>query len=109
MWHLDLAEQKAVSKTPSDVYHTTLTPGLISSTAFQQQLKQLQTQHQLTIIASPALMEDPTAYLLSSSVEQSLYCIYRGSTRVRAIKRIVHQLQIRQLLDHSRIEILWIE
>ncbi|AEE12555.1 hypothetical protein [Porphyromonas asaccharolytica] len=109
VWHLDLAEQKAVSKTPSDVYHTTLTPGLISSTAFQQQLKQLQTQHQLTIIASPALMEDPTAYLLSSSVEQSLYCIYRGSTRVRAIKRIVHQLQIRQLLDRSRIEILWIE
>lgn len=109
VWHLDLAEQKAVSKTPSDVYHTTLTPGLISSTAFLQQLKQLQTQHQLTIIASPALMEDPTAYLLSSSVEQSLYCIYRGSTRVRAIKRIVHQLQIRQLLDRSRIEILWIE
>ena len=109
VWHLDLAEQKAVSKTPSDVYHTTLTPGLISSTAFQQQLKQLQTQHQLTIVASPALMEDPTAYLLSSSVEQSLYCIYRGSTRVRAIKRIVHQLQIRQLLDRSRIEILWIE
>ena len=109
VWHLDLAEQKAVSKAPSDVYHTTLTPGLISSTAFQQQLKQLQTQHQLTIIASPALMEDPTAYLLSSSVEQSLYCIYRGSTRVRAIKRIVHQLQIRQLLDRSRIEILWIE
>lgn len=109
VWHLDLAEQKAVSKTPSDVYHTTLTPGLISSTAFQQQLKQLQTQHQLTIIASPALMNDPTAYLLSSSVEQSLYCIYRGSTRVRAIKRIVHQLQIRQLLDRSRIEILWIE
>ena len=109
VWHLDLAEQKAVSKTTSDVYHTTLTPGLISSTAFQQQLKQLQTQHQLTIIASPALMEDPTAYLPSSSVEQSLYCIYRGSTRVRAIKRIVHQLQIRQLLDRSRIEILWIE
>lgn len=86
-----------------------LTPGLVSSSAFQQQLQQLQTQHQLTIIAPPALTEDPTAYLLSSSVERSFYCIYRGSTRVRAIKRVVHQLQIRQQLDHSRIETLWIE
>ncbi len=109
VWYLDLAEQQAVSETPSAVYHTTLTPGLVSSSAFQQQLQQLQTQHQLTIIAPPALTEDPTAYLLSSSVERSLYCIYRGSTRVRAIKRVVHQLQIRQQLDHSRIETLWIE
>ncbi|MDD6928413.1 MAG: hypothetical protein SOW36_05595 [Porphyromonas sp.] len=109
VWHLDLAEQKAASKTPSDVYHSTLTPGLVGSTAFQQQLKQLQTQHQLTIIAPPALTKDPTAYLLSSILEQSLYCIYRGSTRVRAIKRVVHQLQIRQQLDRSRIETLWIE
>ena len=82
---------------------------MIGSSAFQQQLKQLQTQHQLTIIVPPALTKDPTAYLLSSSVEQSFYGIYRGSTRIRAIKRVVHQLQIRQQLDRSRIHTLWVE
>ena len=96
VWCLDLPSQKKLSETTNAVYHTALTPGLVNSSAFQQQLQQLQTQHQLTIIAPPALTEDPTAYLLSSSVAQSLYCIYRGSTRIRAIKRVVHQLQIRQ-------------
>lgn len=109
VWYLDLANQKKVSEESNGVYHTTLTPGMIGSSAFQQQLKQLQTQHQLTIIVPPALTKDPTAYLLSSSVEQSLYGIYRGSTRIRAIKRVVHQLQIRQQLDRSRIHTLWVE
>ena len=109
VWDLDLASQKKVSEESNGVYHTTLTPGLIGSSAFQQQLKQLQTQHQLTIIVPPALTKDPTAYLLSNSVEQSLYCIYRGSTRIRAIKQAVHQLQIRQQLDHSRMQTLWVE
>ena len=109
VWHLDLPSQKKLSETTNAVYHTTLTPGLVGSSAFQQQLQQLQTQHQLTIIAPPALTEDPTAYLLSSSVAQSLYCIYRGSTRIRAIKRVVHQLQIRQQVDRSRMHTLWVE
>ena len=109
MWYLDLPSQKKLSETTNAVYHTALTPGLVGSSAFQQQLQQLQTQHQLTIIAPPALMEDPTAYLLSSSVEQSLYCIYRGSTRIRAIKRVAHQLQIRQQVDRSRMYTLWVE
>lgn len=109
VWHLDLPSQKKLSETTNAVYHTALTPGLVNSSAFQQQLQQLQTQHQLTIIAPPALTEDPTAYLLSSSVAQSLYCIYRGSTRIRAIKRVVHQMLIRQQVDRSRMHTLWVE
>lgn len=108
VWYLDLANQKKASEGSNGVYHTTLTPGLIGSSAFEQQLKQLQTQHQLTIIVPPALTKDPTAYLLNS-LEQSLYCIYRGSTRIGAIKRVVHQLQIRQQLDRSHIHTLWVE
>lgn len=108
VWYLDLANQKKASKGSNGVYHTTLTPGLIGSSAFEQQLKQLQTQHQLTIIVPPALTKDPTAYLLNS-LEQSLYCIYRGSTRIGAIKRVVHQLQNRQQLDRSHIHTLWVE
>lgn len=109
VWHLEPASRHKPAPPKEGVYRTQLTPGLVGSADFQQQLKQLQAQHQLLIIAPPALTKAPTAYLLADSVAQSFYCIYRGGTAIRAIGLVVKQLQIRRHIDLSRLHTLWVE
>ena len=108
VWHLDLAGNKATDKSREATYHTQLSPGLIGSTAFQQQMQQLQTQYQLLLIVPPVLVKDSLAYPLSERVEQTYCAIYREGTRIRAIQRVVKQMEIRQQLDLSKWHMLWI-
>lgn len=109
VWSLDLPSKKMTDKPQKAVCHTQLTPGLIGSTAFQQQMQQLQTQYQLLIIVPPALAQDPLAYSLSERVEQSYCAIYREATRIRSIRRVVKQMEVRQQLNLSKWHTLWID
>ena len=110
IWHLSLSGEGISSETGGNVYHTAITPGMLSSAPFRQQLERLQMQYPLLFIDAPALSVSTASYLLSESFSlQTFCCVYRGGSKLRDIKRIVQDLQIRQQLALSRWHTLWIK
>lgn len=109
VWHLLSEDERAPESKPMAGHlYQTLTAGYIGSAAYAQQLKQLQEQYQLVVIAAPATTQSDALYLLHRQCEGAMLFVYRGATRLCHLKRTLQSIDHRSACPLERWKVVWI-